>query len=197
MPIKFIKRADIPINTKGKAATEARITISDKGQITFNPVATKFLNGGRKVALGFDAGKVYFIRPDNKTAAKAEDKDFLVLKAPQPDKKTGKVKSNILYLSFGTALGTVFGDHLYNFKDSGSQSFPVTLDEKNALMYFTLPNGALPKKPFVPRKKKQKPPTGVNGSPATAGATAGNTANTASAPPPATGESAGEDLVLE
>lgn len=162
MAITFIRRSTLPVATKGKAATEPKITISDKGQLTLNPVAATYLNanGNGKVVLGFDSatGTVYLLRPDHKSAAKVDEKDFIYFKAPKT-KEGKKSKGNILTLSFGTALQAGLGvDHVYDYKNSGSQTFAMKLgDDKNPLISFVLPKGVLPKRPVVKRQRKPKP----------------------------------------
>jgi|SRR5215467_275241 len=182
MALTFIKRSSLPVATKGKAATEPKITISDKGQLTLNPVATAFLKGNGKVGLGFDkdTGTVYFIRHDHKSVEKLGDEDLLHFKAPKvKDGKKGK--GNILSLSFGTALQAGLDpSHKYNYKDSGSQTFEMKTDEKNKMLSFVLPNGSLTKRPVVTRKRKQK--TTTTTAPASTQQVNG-AANTATVPP--------------
>jgi hypothetical protein len=198
MAMTLIKKSSLPLVTKGSPATEPKITISDKGQLTLNPIAAKWL-GGVKTALGFDAGKLCFFKPDSPTVTNPKngftDADLLVWKKPGPNKTTGKFpKGGILYLSFGTSLDKAFGDHKYDFRASGSQTFPLTVNEKQGVMYFLLPNGALEKKPSVTRKKRQPKPPATP--PATPGVQSKTNGSPTPEPPAATPAPAG-DVTLE
>lgn len=156
MAIQFLKRSTLPEAVKGKVGTQS-ISITENGQIMLSTLSTKLLGGVRKVALAFDKGKVFLFFPDAPIVKKAdmEDKDFVVLK---DSKKGGQV-----YFG-GAALlrdAKTFGDHIYNFSDSGNQTFALVMDEKNKALTFDLPKGAIAKRPVTARKKKAKAPAGV------------------------------------
>lgn len=169
MSIQFIKRSTIPVTTsgKGKAATEPRVSITDRGVVVLNSLATKFL-GSHRVGLGYDAGKIYFIKEDSKLMAKADkDKDLLPFKPEYKKAKDGTKKATgVMAYNGKDMFKSSFNEHVYDFAASGYQNFPMVADNEKGYLVFDLPKGALPKrevKKRQPRKAKTAAPaTGSN-----------------------------------
>lgn len=151
--INFVKRSQIPIPIKGKAATAPYIAITEKGQLALNSIATKMLGDKKKVGIGFDRDThelVLFIQGSSVIAKVPEEELFTLSRG-----KDGKGRN-----AFMTATGVlkskdVFGDYpLYDFGASGGQTFPATFDDKKLTLRFAMPSGVLPRKPTTARKKR-------------------------------------------
>lgn len=152
MALTFLKRTEVPASVKGKVASDPSISISDKGQISLNTLATKLLNGKFLLLPAFDSGKLYLFTRDSKVKAVAAypDSEFFTLRASKKGGTASFAGTNMLR---NTKL---FGDNLYDFGASGNQTFAVTNDEKNGALVITLPKGSLAKRAVTPRKKKAK-----------------------------------------
>lgn len=149
--ITFVKRSTLPVATKGKVGTSA-VTITNKGQVVLSTLATKALNGSKKVVMAFAGMKVYLFLEGAKMIAKVEDKDKIDLRFPKKGGTSGFSASAILDRM------TEFGaDSKYEFRESGAaQTFAVSVDEKNSALTFELPAGKLAAKPVHARVKKVK-----------------------------------------
>ena len=179
MGMTFISRTSIPVPIKGKAATEAQVTISESGQMIFSTLAVKALGGKEltRVGLGYDKeSRVVSLLPKgNQGISKRSDEQLWTLKH--------STKGNSATLSGSASFLNnegVFKDAPYDFKTSGGQTLKVTA--KDGYIFFTLPKGALPRRPTVKRVKKAKVVTPITG---------------ASASAPAAGEAQLEELQME
>ncbi len=154
MAVTFIKRTDIPVAERGKVATKATVTVTDKGQLTFNSLTIKLMNGEVKAGLGVDkeTGEVTVYPKGNAAIAKADEKTLFTF---------GVGKKSGMFLSAGNFLKMAFGDHVYDYANSGNQSFDVTINEKKGTFSFTLPEGALTPKPKAVRKPRKSKPSSV------------------------------------
>ena len=124
--------------------------------------ASEYLNGAKTCVVGFDAGKVYIFKPTAKLAKAVAANDHVHL---NHGKKGGtSFAASAILQDAGT-----FGTHLYNYKESGNQSFPCEINAKEECLVFTLPVGSLTKRPFTARKKKVVAPA----TKATPGSTSG------------------------
>jgi hypothetical protein len=176
MALVFVKRSSIPVAVKGKSATNPTVTISDKGQMILNSLATKFLGSELKAAVAYDAGVLYLFRKGSKSTEKLPDSElwaFLRTKGMK-DKTSGIRKDGTSCFCAVSRLLTskeTFGDNIYDYAKSGTQTFTATADEKNGCLKFSLPVGALIAKPKVARVKKVKQV--VNGIAATPDSTVG------------------------
>lgn len=149
MAVTFVKRSTLPVAVKGKVGT-LQVTITGNGQVQLSSIATKFFGGDAKLVMGFDAGKVYLFRSDAKVVAKVADQDKISIRYAKKGGTSGFSGSAILRDT------NTFGNHIYDFKASGNQSFPCTEDAKNGCLIFDLPAGKLAPKPVVHREKKVK-----------------------------------------
>lgn len=146
MALTFMKRSAIPVATRGKVSTSPSVTISDKGQIMFNKLASEFL-ADKKVAFAFDGNKMYVFRGDAKSVAKVAAEEFFQL---------GKSEKNgTMYISAGALLKTC--PVPYDYAKSGNQGFIPTVDKDKGFLMVELPaSGSLTAKPKVARVKKPK-----------------------------------------
>ena len=150
MTITFLKRSTLPAPIKGKEGSYS-VSVSENGQVTLSSKCTAWLAGAKHLVMAFDAGKVFLFRPDAPLVKKGkiEEKDMIALR------ENTKQKS----VTFGGAVifrsADYFGDHIYDFKASGNQSFAAETDDKNGCIMFTLPKGAVARRPTTPRKKKE------------------------------------------
>ena len=149
MALIFVKRSTLPAAVKGKAGSLS-VGITSNGQIVFSTLASKALNGAEKVVMAFDGGKAYVFQSGAKLVAKVDHKDMITV---SKSKKNGTVSfSGAAILRAARDFGA---SHTYDFKGSGNQSFPVTVDEKNQALVFELPE-KLTARPVVKRVKKPK-----------------------------------------
>lgn len=153
MALTFVKRSSIPATVKGKTATKAMVAVGENGQIVLNSLASKHFNGDLHFGMAADGGKVYMFPKGAKALGKTPDSELFEF-------KKGK-KSDALFMSATNFLKSkdVFGEHIYDFKASGNQSFDATIDEKNQALIFELPKGSLTPRPKVARDKKKKKTT--------------------------------------
>ena len=154
MALTFVKRSALPVVTHGKTAAPT-VAITEMGQIQLSKMCAEFIGKAKTLVMAFDATTVYLFKPTAKTVAKVPIEDHVKLSYPaqkegQPEKH-GCTFSGAQILRHANEYGA---SGLYDFKASGNQSFPATMDEKNGCITFTLPVGAVARRPFTPRKKK-------------------------------------------
>ena len=159
--LTFVKRSALPVATHGKTAAPT-VAITEMGQIQLSKLCSEFLNKASTLVMAFDGTIAYLFRPTAKAVAKLGQEYHCKLNYPK--QKEGQPEKHGCTFSGATVLrhANEFGaSGLYDFKASGNQSFPATLDEKNGCITFTLPVGAIARRPFTPRKKKA-PATNAN-----------------------------------
>jgi hypothetical protein len=144
--VTFIKRSSVPVAVKGKAATDPTISISEKGQIVLNSLATKWL-GSNLVGLGFSEGKVFLFKETAKALAKMPKEELIAFRKA--------TKGEYLGISGSYILKNSFGDWVYDFAASGNQTFKLTEDTKNDALTFDLPKGAIAARPKAARKPRK------------------------------------------
>ena len=155
MAITFVKRSALPVATHGKTAAPT-VAITEMGQIQLGKVCSEFLGSKAKtLVMAFDGSTALLFRSNAKAVAKWPIEDHIKLTYPvqkegQPEKH-GCTFSGAQILRHAKDYGA---SGLYDFKASGNQTFQATLDEKNGCITFTLPTGAIARRPFTPRKKK-------------------------------------------
>lgn len=154
--VTFCKRSTLPAAVKGKAGSLS-VQISNNGQMTLSSLATKALEGATHVAIGYESKKGLIFLPTAPLVVKGklELKDMIELRKA---KKGGTVSFSAAAVLRDTKT---FIDYVYDFKNSGNQTFAITIDEKNKVLSFDLPNGALTPKVVTPRVRKPKPPTSI------------------------------------
>jgi hypothetical protein len=137
--------------------------VSGAGRIGLSVLATKALGeGATEVTIAYD--------PD--TRAVMIYGPSAKIKKLQPHaadwiKLNVNKKSTAVDFAASQLFRFGFAEPLYNFSDSGNQSFAATCDEKQQIVSFTIPAGAIAKRPVTPRKKKEpKVQTGTAAAPA-------------------------------
>jgi len=149
--VTFIKRSSIPVSVKGKVASGPSVSVSDKGQVSFNSIASKFLESETvALAMDEDTNTLYVFKKSAKQVAKLDPSEFFTLR---------KAKKGDTYSFAGTNL--LRAKTKYNFAESGNQTFTPVMDEAKGVLTVQLPVGSLAKKPSAPRKKKAKAPAAV------------------------------------
>lgn len=154
MPMTFVRRSSVPVPIKGKVATDPQCTINENGQMVFSTLAMKILGGKAcvKVAIAYDKDKrtvVVFPAGHPKLPKNYPDAELWTIKHSSKGNSAGLSGSGSFLQSEAT-----FGNERYDYKESGGQTFPVT--EREGCVMFTLPKGALTRKPKATRVKKEK-----------------------------------------
>src|ERR1017187_4043374 len=149
MALTFVKRSALPEPQRGKGGSLS-VCVTGMGQIVLSSLATKALAGAKKGVAAFDGATMYFFTEGAKAIAKVDPKDMINLSY---SKKGGTA-------AFGggailRAAKEYGASHLYDFKGSGNQTFPVTVNEKNGCISWDLPTH-LTARPVVKRPKKVK-----------------------------------------
>jgi hypothetical protein len=157
--LTFVKRSTLPAAVKGKAGSLS-VAITSNGQIVFSKLATAALNGSKKVVVAFDGATMYVFQSGAKLVAKVAPEDMISLSFA---KKGGTASfSGAAILRAARDFGA---SHVYDFKASGNQTFPPTVDDKNGCVKITLPE-KLAARPVTKRAKKVKVATGTVANPA-------------------------------
>lgn len=164
MAVTFIKRSSIPVPVRGKLATNPQVTISENGQMTLSTLAVKLIGGKeiKKVAVGFekDSRRVFIFPQGHKNIAKMDEKELWELKRGT---KTNSMSATLSGSATFLNNTGVFGDDKYNFKDSGSQVLPIT--EKDGYIFYSLPNGVLPRRQITVRKPRKEKVQAITSTP--------------------------------
>jgi hypothetical protein len=156
MPMTFVRRSAIPQPMKGKAATDPQITINENGQLVFSTLAMKIIGGKActKVAIAYDPVKrtvAVFPQGHTKLPKDFPDKEFWGIKHSSKGNSAG-LQGSGAFLNDTEHKVFAADEDRYNYKESGGQTFPV--QEKEGTLVFTLPKGALQRRPKVERKKR-------------------------------------------
>ena len=179
MSLTIAKRV-VPTMGRGQAATEPRVSISAKGQLVFNKLASAALQGYKLALWAFEKSKT-----GTTCQIQAKIKDPAAVKFPVKLKGVDEPFNLVDFVPLGVSKkggtiacslkGTLTRDTKYDFTNSGLQSFAATVEGNN--ITFELPNGGLTPKVSAPRKPRAKkadkaaavapPPNGANGAPAT------------------------------
>ncbi len=145
-PMAIIKKSSLPVLGRGKAGTPS-VTVAGKGQISFSPQASKVFGGKTMALIGWDAKtRVLSVQAFAKVPKDFTQEDMFTIGYAK--------KSNAAYFSASAILQDKDTGIGYDYKTSGNQSFPVTMDEKTSSASFKLPAGAMTPKPVTPRKSK-------------------------------------------
>lgn len=146
MAMTFVKKSTLPVLGKGKAS-EPSVTVTDKGQLTFNPAAAKAFGGLRLAVMGFDSdSRKLQIQAFAKPPKGFEESDCYVIGVQK--------KSHAAYFSAANLLQSKEYNIGYDYKASGSQSFVPAVDVDKHVILITLPAGALTPRPKQTRNKK-------------------------------------------
>jgi hypothetical protein len=154
MQIVVEKRVASAIGVGRAGATEPKVRIAENGQVTFNSLAMKVLEGRTYATIGFDPAEgvcelkaIKFPTEPPKFPVKIKGvewakEDFVMLNWSK-DKKTVSCSVSGNFKAYG-----------YDYRTSGSQGFPATVE--GLAIQFKLPKGALPKvvsdrKPRTPK----------------------------------------------
>jgi hypothetical protein len=155
--LTFVKRSTLPAAMRGKAGSLS-VAITHNGQVVFSKLATEALAGAKKVVAAFDGATMYVFQSGAKLVAKVAPEDQISLSF---SKKGGTASfSGAAILRAAVDFGA---SHLYDFKNSGNQTFIPVNDEKNGCLKWTLPE-KLTARPVVKRAKKAKA-TATNANP--------------------------------
>jgi hypothetical protein len=149
MALTFVKRSTLPAAIRGKAGTLS-VSVTVNGQIVLSALSTAALNGATKVVMAFEGAKAYVFPSTAAAVKKVAEADMIGLNKA---KKGGTVSfSGAAILRAAMGFGA---SHVYDFKTSGNQSFPVTVHEKEGCLSFELPTH-LTKRPVTARKPRAK-----------------------------------------
>jgi len=181
MSVTFVKRVP-PTMGRGMTATEPKVSISAKGQMVFNKLASAALQGYKLALVGFDQTK-----KGTTCMIQARIKDPSAVKFPVKLKGLEGSWDLIDFVPLATSKkggtigcslkSTLARDTKYDYANSGLHSFTATVEDNT--VSFEVPHGALTPRPSVPRKPRAKkgtqaataqaapPPNGANGAPAT------------------------------
>ena len=167
MSLMFVKRSTLPAVVHGRGSGNASVMVSGAGRIGLSVLATKALGeGATEVTIAYD--------PD--TRAVMIYGPSAKIKKLQPHaadwiKLNINKKSTAVDFAASQLFRYGFAEPLYDFVGSGNQSFAATVDEKEQVVSFKLPVGAIAKRVVTPRKKKE--PKVQTGTVATAAETEG------------------------
>ncbi len=164
MSLTLLKRSALPPSVRGYSGTD-NVAISDGGQFRLSTTLAKKINGAKKFATGWadKAKRVYTITVNEATVKSMLPKGEKV-EDYMGDLQRGKDGESQPYFAGVGILKTDIED--YDFKNSGTQSFPATYDEKTGVISFTVPSGKLAPKESTGRgrPKGSKNTPKVNGS---------------------------------
>src|ERR1035441_9290907 len=122
MSVTFVKRSTLPQPVRGKEGTLS-IGINVGGQMILSKKASEFMNGAKTCVVGFENGKFFIFKPTAKLVKGVAANDHIHL---NHGKKGGtSFAASAILRDAGT-----FGGHLYDFKESGNQSFPCEINAK-------------------------------------------------------------------
>lgn len=175
MPAKAMTMDELPVVARGvgKVATEPIVAFRESGQIAFNSVLTKALNGAYAVMIYRDGAKGLIFAPvDKDKFTEAQSKKLAAFEL-----KYSKKGSSQCYFAGASVLRAF----QYDYRKAKNQNFSVKMG-KNNIVLVTLPDDTPIAKPVVRRTKKAKT-NGANGGVQIA-TTATTVAATPQVPPP-------------
>lgn len=144
----IIKKSEMPVLAKGKGTGRPYVTVTDKGQISFSPLAAKTFDNLTLAVIQWDEPKRTFsVQTFAKPPKGWVEADMYALGC-------GK-KSKTMYFSAASILQSEKAGIGYDYKGSGSQQFDVTMDTEKHIVSFVLPKGALTPRVITPRQKKK------------------------------------------
>lgn len=175
MSIKFTKKI-VSTRGAGRVATEPQVRVAENGQLGFNSLAMKVLEGMKLGIWGTDAEDGGAKRKETTCQLKAitQPKSFPVKVAGESFAETDFVKIGWSKenKSCYSAMAPEFKAIGYDFKASGPQGFACEVDEKNHTVTFKVPVGSLTPLPKQTRVKKEKSAANGVSKSAAAGASA-------------------------
>ena len=162
MSLMFVKRSTLPAVVHGRGSVNASVMVSGAGRIGLSVLATKALGAGvTEVTIAYnpESREVAIYGPSAKIKKMQKDPaDWIKLNVNK--------KSTAVDFAASQLFRYGFAEPLYDFVGSGNQSFVATMDEKEQVVSFKLPVGAIAKRAVTPRKKKEKVTTGTAAAPA-------------------------------
>jgi hypothetical protein len=147
--LTFVKRADLPIATRGTGSGKPSVTVQGNGTFLFSTKAAEML-GTHELAL-------FVIEKQQITVQSVTDAILKDLKKQKMDiadlatcKYTRGKKSKGVGLA-GSGVCKLVG---YDYKTSGNQTFDLEGDADDGNVVFSLPKGHLTPKPKAARKPR-------------------------------------------
>ena len=95
MAVTFLKRSTLPAAVKGKVGT-LNVMVGGNGQVILSSLATKALDGAKKVVLGFDNGTVLLFPDTAPLVKKVAPEDMIELRFAKKGGTAGFSASAIL-----------------------------------------------------------------------------------------------------
>lgn len=149
-PMTIIKRSVLPVLGRGKASLPT-VTIGGKGQISFSPIASKGFDGKVTALVGWDSkSRTMSVQAFKGVPKGYTEADCFTLGSSK--------KSHVAYFSASALLQDADTGIGYDYKSSGNQTFPATVDEKTNSVSWKVPEGTMTPKPVTKREKKAKTP---------------------------------------